>query len=611
MSKSKEGWLKIKLHNQIKWHRRYCIIDWDKAILFTASRADTRYRDWIRLSPNIIINDCDTSSINNDINNNNLSISITETITNNVTATHLLQTETKNDYDSWLLALKQRAYSQIGGGIFGQSLENTYKYAPDKSSLVPLIVRQCCEYLLEHGSTFVGLFRVPGKQSAIKELRDMYDRGLSIELKQCYSPATISSLLKIYLQSLPESIIPTKCFDDFLEIGSRFKYNQTNDLNRLKQLIETNLSNINYATLAYLCLFLKKLTDHVEITKMDTDNLAVVFGNNLIRPVEDLDLNMIKGHNYNLLPLIKVLIDHSEYLFSVNQSNDTTYEQKTESVTKSSGFSSFSSLLSANDHHVTANSRSSSMPSILMETFSSYDSRNSSLENSTDMNNVKQRKISFTEKPTDYTTDHFNKRRTYLDTNQNQINTRPKRYGSIDLLDIKKDEHNVKHNQRSLDDIIVQQRQKTDNTSRPISIIDPPMTIRKMEKMPVKRGLANKFNKSFFSFKSTMSKALQTSHTSSSNENESQTIDSPSSTSQSESKTFDYQLSNNSSLKQLQNDVDILKELLEQKELTILELRKNSYEERLQFDHEKLELNQKIEQLQNQNIQLQKQLNMQ
>lgn len=43
--------------------------------------------------------------------------------------------------------------------IFGQSLEATYKYTHDKSSSVPLIVRQCCEYLLEHGSTFVGLFR--------------------------------------------------------------------------------------------------------------------------------------------------------------------------------------------------------------------------------------------------------------------------------------------------------------------------------------------------------------------------------------------------------------------------------------------------------------------
>ncbi len=161
---------------------------------------------------------------------------------------------------------------------------------------MPSIVRQCCEYLIEYGSTFVGLFRVPGKQSAIKELRDMYDRGLPVELKTCYSPATISSLLKIYLQSLPEPIIPAQYFDDFLEIGSRFKYNQTNDLNRLKQLIESNLSTINHATLAYLCLFLKNLTNHVEITKMDTDNLAVVFGNNLIRPSEELDLNMIKGH---------------------------------------------------------------------------------------------------------------------------------------------------------------------------------------------------------------------------------------------------------------------------------------------------------------------------
>lgn len=64
----------------------------------------------------------------------------------------------------------------------------------------------------------------------------------------------------------------------------------------MKQLIETNLSIINHAILAYLCLFLKKLTDHVQNTKMGTDNLAVVFGNNLIRPGEELDLNMIKGH---------------------------------------------------------------------------------------------------------------------------------------------------------------------------------------------------------------------------------------------------------------------------------------------------------------------------
>ena len=140
-------------------------------------------------------------------------------------------------------------------------------------------------------------FRIPGKQSSVRELRDLYDRGQMVDLTSTpYSPATISSLLKNYLQALPEPIIPTQNFDDYLEIGSRFKYHQSNDLHRLKQLLETTLKPMNYAVLAYLCLFLKKITDHAERTKMDTENLAVVFGNNLIRPAEELDLNMVKGH---------------------------------------------------------------------------------------------------------------------------------------------------------------------------------------------------------------------------------------------------------------------------------------------------------------------------
>lgn len=103
-------------------------------------------------------------------------------------------------------------------------------------------------------------------------------------------------MLKHYLQSLPEPIIPLKCFDEFLEIGLCFKNNETNDLDRLKQLIESRLPSMSYAVLAYLCLFLKKLTHHVETTKMDTDNLAVAFGNNLIRPADDVDLQIVKGH---------------------------------------------------------------------------------------------------------------------------------------------------------------------------------------------------------------------------------------------------------------------------------------------------------------------------
>jgi len=77
-----------------------------------------------------------------------------------------------------------------------------------------------------------------------------------------------------------------------------------------------------------------------------------------------------------------------------------------------------------------------------------------------------------------------------------------------------------------------------------------------------------------------------------------------------ERKPIDYQISTNS-LKRLQNDIDILQELLERKDLLIIELKNTSREDRLQFEKEKFQLNQKIEQLQNENLKLQKQLYMQ
>jgi len=134
-----------------------------------------------------------------------------------------------------------------------------------------------------------------------------------------------------------------------------------------------------------------------------------------------------------------------------------------------------------------------------------------------------------------------------------------------------------------------------------------PISNHRIEKFPTRRSLANKFGKSLYSLKSSMSKALQ-SHVPSNN-SESQIVDS-SLNQEFERKPADYQISTNS-LKRLQNDIDILQELLERKDLLIIELKTNFREDRLQFEKEKFQLNQKIEQLQTENIKLQKQLHMQ
>lgn len=112
-----------------------------------------------------------------------------------------------------------------------------------------------------------------------------------------YPAPTISSLLKCYLQSLPEPIIPFKHFYDYLEVGSHLKYNRSN-LSELKRLIDSSLSETNYEVLGYLCKFLKALTNYVEQTKMSTDNLAIVFQNSFIRSPEETDLQMHQGNKY-------------------------------------------------------------------------------------------------------------------------------------------------------------------------------------------------------------------------------------------------------------------------------------------------------------------------
>jgi hypothetical protein len=41
------------------------------------------------------------------------------------TATHLFQADTKEDYESWLIALRRTAYSRIGGGKLNQLNKKT------------------------------------------------------------------------------------------------------------------------------------------------------------------------------------------------------------------------------------------------------------------------------------------------------------------------------------------------------------------------------------------------------------------------------------------------------------------------------------------------------
>jgi hypothetical protein len=102
-----------------------------------------------------------------------------------------------------------------------------------------------------------------------------------------------------------------------------------------------------------------------------------------------------------------------------------------------------------------------------METFSSFDSAHLSLPSQSDINNINRRQKTFIEKQTNFRSDGLNNPRSSLETNrisrqtdQNKSNMRSKRFASTELLDTSKIDESKKHDQRSMGDILIKQRQR-------------------------------------------------------------------------------------------------------------------------------------------------------
>lgn len=62
--------------------------------------------------------------------------------------------------------------------VFGQRLDETVAYEQKFGPhLVPILVEKCAEFILQHGLNEEGIFRLPGQDNLVKQLRDAFDAG--------------------------------------------------------------------------------------------------------------------------------------------------------------------------------------------------------------------------------------------------------------------------------------------------------------------------------------------------------------------------------------------------------------------------------------------------
>ncbi|KFQ18458.1 Rho GTPase-activating protein 22, partial [Merops nubicus] len=230
----------------------------------------------------------------------------------------LLMANSQNEMEDWVKAIRRVIWAPFGGGIFGQRLEDTVQYERKYGQrLAPLLVEQCVDFIRERGLTEEGLFRMPGQANLVKDLQDSFDCGEKPLFDSNTDVHTVASLLKLYLRELPEPVIPFAKYEDFLSCGQLLSKDEGEGTQELVKQVK-KLPQANYNLLKYICKFLDEVQAHSSINKMSVQNLATVFGPNILRPKMEDPMTMMEGTSL-VQHLMTVLISEQGRIFAVPQ----------------------------------------------------------------------------------------------------------------------------------------------------------------------------------------------------------------------------------------------------------------------------------------------------
>ncbi|CAM4558568.1 unnamed protein product [Caretta caretta] len=228
--------------------------------------------------------------------------------------TYLLMASTQNDMEDWVKSIRRVIWAPFGGGIFGQKLEDTVRYEKRYGHrLAPMLVEQCVDFIRLRGLKEEGLFRLPGQANLVKELQDAFDCGEKPSFDSSTDVHTVASLLKLYLRELPEPVIPYAKYEDFLSCAKLLSKEEETGVKELVKQVKS-LPPVNYNLLKYICRFLDEVQSYAGVNKMSVQNLATVFGPNILRPKVEDPLTIMEGTAV-VQQLMSVMISKHEQLF--------------------------------------------------------------------------------------------------------------------------------------------------------------------------------------------------------------------------------------------------------------------------------------------------------
>ncbi|XP_050923731.1 rac GTPase-activating protein 1 [Lates calcarifer] len=152
-------------------------------------------------------------------------------------------------------------------------------FAPLTHPRVPRLITECVTEIERRGLEERGLYRVPGGERLVKELRDRFIQGKTpLMLSKVHDVHVLCGLLKDFLRKLKEPLITFRLHRTFMEASELTDEDNSSAI--MYQAI-SELPKANRDTLAFLMLHLHKVMKSPQC-QMDQNNLARVFGPTIV-----------------------------------------------------------------------------------------------------------------------------------------------------------------------------------------------------------------------------------------------------------------------------------------------------------------------------------------
>ncbi|XP_043298043.1 SLIT-ROBO Rho GTPase-activating protein 3 isoform X4 [Cervus elaphus] len=219
--------------------------------------------------------------------------------------------QAKHDLLKQTLGEGERAECGTTRGRRNARTRNQVFTGKDSGQAIPLVVESCIRYINLYGLQQQGIFRVPGSQVEVNDIKNSFERGEDplVDDQNERDINSVAGVLKLYFRGLENPLFPKERFQDLI---STIKLeNPAERVHQIQQILIT-LPRVVIVVMRYLFAFLNHLSQYSDENMMDPYNLAICFGPTLMHIPDGQDPVSCQAH---VNEVIKTIIIHHEAIF--------------------------------------------------------------------------------------------------------------------------------------------------------------------------------------------------------------------------------------------------------------------------------------------------------